>query len=337
MSINNNDIINASRYFKVSSGYVPNQFSVRIIKAGVGDQESGNARPNNPLYLLNLEPWVIEELVLPQIRFNTSNDMYMDADTLIKPDYITSVITTGKLEIKLREKSDLAIHRSLIRCQQEMYNSSYEGTGTLGSEYSIEVRIKSQRFDDNAANGDNIFGDNYLVFGRALLTEISNPTFSFSEKSFLRYSITFDVNCMAETYRLDKIPTMKVFKNNISSTIGGAKIKTNPDDAYSAWKPKLVTGAKAEAAIKATAISKSNTAAGQDFFSSSFGDAASDLGTISRDGTYTPSEKVVDAMFSSLSSPSPVKVLDKNGNDIFDFAKPTQNTSTKTEFPSGKK
>jgi len=222
MPYNESDHRNTGRYFKVASGYVPNQFSVKILKEGVIDQEAGFINGGNPLYLLNLEPWVIEELTLPQIQYNVRNDIYMDADSLIQPDYIASVNTTGEISLKIREKSDLAIHRSLIRCQKEFYNDRYEGTGSLGIEYSVIVTIKSQRLDDSASNNDGIFGDNQIIFGRAILTEIGNPTFSHSDNKFLKYDVKIQVNCMAETYSLLGRYNMKRFKQAIGSKLGSA-------------------------------------------------------------------------------------------------------------------
>jgi hypothetical protein len=237
MSFTSADLLSTGRYFKVASGYVPNQFTVNILKQGATDQIS--AAGGNPLYLLNLEPWIIEDITLPQLRLNTGNDIYMDPDTLIKPDYILNVETMGRLELTVREKSDLAIHRSLIRCQKEFFNSSYEGTGSLGTEYSIEVRLKAQRFDDNAANGDNIFGDNLFVYGRAILREVSNPKHAFAEKNFLRYTVTFDVNCMAETFQLDPKTRMKSLfgtsqNRKITSQVGSRKIVTSPNNIANA-------------------------------------------------------------------------------------------------------
>lgn len=240
MSFTSADLLTTGRYFKVASGYVPNQFTVNIIKQGATDQVSASG--GNPLYLLNLEPWIIEDVTLPQLRLNTGNDIYMDPDTLIKPDYILNVETMGRLELTVREKSDLAIHRSLIRCHKEFFNSSYEGTGSLGTEYSIEVRVKSQRFDDNAENGDNIFGDNLFVYGRAMLREVGNPTLSFSEKNFLRYKVTFDVNCMAETFQLDPKAKMKALfttsqNRKITSQVGYQKITKMPTNSIPTLPP----------------------------------------------------------------------------------------------------
>lgn len=245
MSYSSSDLINTGRYFKVSSGYVPNQFTVTIKKEGVSDQTQASG--GNPLYLLNLEPWVIEDVTLPQVRLHMANDIYMDTDTLIKPDYILNVETMGRLELTIREKSDLAIHRSLIRCHKEFFNSAYEGTGSLGTEYSIEVRIKAQRFDDNAENGDIILGDNLFVYGRAILREIGNPKHSYGEKNFLRYNVVFDVNCMAETFQLNPKTKMKELftrdqKNKIRSSIGNRIITNTPQPPPPTTAEKVGSG-----------------------------------------------------------------------------------------------
>lgn len=326
MSFTSEDLVKTGKYFKVASGYVPNQFTVKITKEGVSDQESG--RGGNPLYLLNLEPWIIEEVSLPQIRFNTGNDIYMDPDTLIKPDYILSVETMGKLELVLREKSDLAIHRSLIRCQNGFYNPSYEGSGSLGEEYSIEVRMKSQRFDGNASNGDNIFGDNVLVFGRAILRDISVPRHSYGEKEFLTYTVTFDVNCMAETYQLNPKQKMKSLfstdqNKKIVSNVGRIVKKKEINYIEDKLEPlQIVTGEKAERARRQ--YQQYNEARARE--NATINPLNIDLNKISSQvdntGTYNLTEEQTNKLYNSISNALVPGQLTRNGkvinaNDLF--------------------
>jgi hypothetical protein len=315
MSFTSEDLIKTGKYFKVASGYVPNQFTIRIIKEGVYDQEAGKA--GNPLYLLNLEPWVIEEMTLPQIRFNTGNDIYMDPDTLIKPDYVLSVETMGKLELTIREKSDLAIHRSLIRCQKEFYNEFYEGAGSLGENYSIEVRMKSQRFDGNSSNGDNIFGDNVLVFGRAILREISNPTHAYGEKGFLKYNVTFDVNCMAETYQLNPKKKMKSLfsveqNKKIASNVGRmVQVNKKLENQYpDKLEPlQIVTGARAEQALRAQQKYDDNTARNNSSLNPLDVMLEPIAAQTDRTDTYNMTKQQTDRLFNNISNattPGPI-------------------------------
>jgi hypothetical protein len=320
MSFTSEDLVKTGKYFKVASGYVPNQFTIRIIKENVSDQESGKA--GNPLYLLNLEPWVIEEMTLPQIRFNTGNDIYMDPDTLIKPDYVLSVETMGKLELKIREKSDLAIHRSLIRCQKEFYNEFYEGAGSLGEEYSIEVRMKSQRFDGNAENGDNIFGDNVLVFGRAILREISNPTHAYGEKGFLKYTVTFDVNCMAETYQLNPKKKMKslfsVDQNNKITSSVGRQVKKVTEQYPNTLKPlEIVTGPRAERAIRAQQKYDSDKARANSSLNPLDAVLQPIAAQTDNTGTFNMTQQQTDRLFNTISNATtPGPVSTDNGKVI---------------------
>ena len=90
--IDSTDLTKVARYFKVSSGYVPNQFNVWIEKIGVTDQTNGNTNSaTNPLYLINLEPWVVEDVEFPQLQFKKANDIYMSGNSLIKPDLINTL------------------------------------------------------------------------------------------------------------------------------------------------------------------------------------------------------------------------------------------------------
>lgn len=316
MPYSSEDHYRTGRYFKVASGYVPNQFSIRIIKENVLDQESGIG--GNPLYLINLEPWVIEELVLPQIQFNIKNDVYMDADSLIQPDYISNVITTGEISLKIREKSDLAIHRSLIRCQKELYNSLYEGSGSLGETYSVIVTIKSQRLDDRATNNDNIYGDNQIIFGRAILSSISNPTYSYAEDKFLRYDVKIQVNCMAETYSLLGRNNMKEFKQAVGSTLGVSKPtvstpKTIPTLTEMLKNGKPITAQQAEEArrIEASRSRSKGIIDGIDY-TKMISSTVDETGT--RELTFTP--EGVEYISSKVSQSLPTEVVTGTGKHI---------------------
>lgn len=224
--INSTDINNTARYFDIASAYVPNQFTVYIVKRGAKTQINRTPNPNNPLYLLNLEPWTIEDISFPQIKFKQSDDIYVDANSLIKPNYILAVETTGNIEITVREKSDLAIYRSLIRCQTEMFNNRYEysGENPFGTGYFLSIRMKSQRFDANTSDNENIFGDIVLTYDRVILSNISNPKLAYSDKSFLRYSVTFETSSMAESFISEKQGNTSGFTTasfgNPASTIG---------------------------------------------------------------------------------------------------------------------
>lgn len=201
--INSNDINKIARYFDIASAYVPNQFSVFVYKRSAVAQYDRKPNPHNPLYLINLEPWVIENVTFPQINFIQADDIYVDSSSLVKPKYIKAVETSGNIEITLREKSDLAIYRSLIRCQTEMFNNKYEydGINHFGMDYAIVVRMKSQRFDNNTSESENIFGDNVITFDRVILTNISTPKLEHSSREFLRYTVTFETSSMAESYK----------------------------------------------------------------------------------------------------------------------------------------
>lgn len=213
--ITSRDVRNVGKYFKTASGYVPNQFDVMIYKRGVSKDKDEhfaqsnwrNGKNNNPLYLINGEPWVVVDVTFPQIKFKQDNNIYVSTESLIKPDYILAVETSGNVEITVREKSDLAIYRSLLRCQTEIYTSKYEvsGTNLFGNNYCLKIVTKSQRFDSKNNNNDNsyvnIFGDNVIIFDRCLLIDISNPTFSYESKEFLTYKVTFEISSMAESYQ----------------------------------------------------------------------------------------------------------------------------------------
>lgn len=207
--IDNSDIKKVARYFDVSSGYIPNQFEVRIYKEGIEDtyQEnaSNNGKPFNRLYLINSEPWVVEDITFPQIKLTQNNDIYVDSDSLIKPNYITGVETSGIITMTVREKSDLAIYRALVTTQAEMYTSKYEysGRNLFGENYRLEIREFSQRFDANVltnATYNGVGKDNVILFDRVILAGISDPKLAYSDRSFMRYTVTFETSSMAESY-----------------------------------------------------------------------------------------------------------------------------------------
>ena len=238
----NSDIPKISRYFDVSSAYVPNQFDVQIYKLSNGNvlattyQENApasgdpNAEGYNPLYLINGEPWVVEDISLPQIRFKQSDDIYVDKNTLLRPNYILSVNTTGEVKITVREKSNLAIYRSLIRCQTEMFNDKYEysGANIFGNDYFLQITCKSQRFDSKVLTSstyNSVASDNIIRFDRVILSNISDPTFSYKETGFMKYEIIFEVSSMAESYyKLVGKSSAKATIGNPSSSIGSSSL-----------------------------------------------------------------------------------------------------------------
>ncbi|MCK9428487.1 MAG: hypothetical protein M0R17_00570 [Candidatus Omnitrophica bacterium] len=227
-----NDIKKINTYFNIASAYIPNQFDVFIRKRGLSDTQQyngNNTTGTNPLYLINKEPWVVENITLPQIKFKQANDIYMSQNSLLRPNYILEIETSGLLTLTVREKSDLAIYRSLIRCQSEIFNGQYESSGNnlIGQNYSIEITTKTQRHDaiaaDNGNTNRNIFADNVIKFDRCLLTNISDPVYAYDEINPMMYIITFEISSMAESYK-DLVGDTKgsVSLKNPSSSLGTA-------------------------------------------------------------------------------------------------------------------
>ena len=241
-----NDIKKINTYFNIASAYIPNQFDVFIRKRGLSDTQQyngNNTTGTNPLYLINKEPWVVENITLPQIKFKQANDIYMSQNSLLRPNYILEIETSGLLTLTVREKSDLAIYRSLIRCQSEIFNGQYESSGNnlIGQNYSIEITTKTQRHDAIAAeNGNtnrNIFADNVIKFDRCLLTNISDPIYAYDEINPMMYTITFEISSMAESYK-DLVGDTKgsVSLKNPSSSLG---VATETSTSLNAGKTSL--------------------------------------------------------------------------------------------------
>lgn len=235
--IDNSDIKKVARYFDISSGYIPNQFEVRIYKKDVDDiyqENASNVRPFNGLYLINAEPWVVEEITFPQIKLTQNNDIYVDSKSLIKPNYITGVETSGIITMTIREKSDLAIYRRLVTTQAEMYTSRYEysGRNIFGEDYKLEIREISQRFDakvldDSTYNG--VGKDNVILFDRVILSNISDPKLSYADRQFMRYTVTFETSSMAESYLAlaANTPVKRAFNVPSSTRASGSSVKDN--------------------------------------------------------------------------------------------------------------